>query len=156
MSTNLNARFLKTLSSNSKETILLQIEDDKPQVFTPKLLKWDEITIAEAIQLEDGRSASHDKSKQMNDIEQIIEEPNGIVLLRFFSFREPTNLSGTSPSRKSFSVFHSDRGIPTKEPQNYRFRSPMAEPVINDPQSPSSQGIGYGYNVLTNPNFTID
>jgi len=65
-------------------------------------------------------------------MEQIIEEPDGIILLRFRSFHEPTNLPSTSPSRKSFSDFHSDRGIPTKKPQNYRFKSPIAEPVIND------------------------
>ena len=51
----------------------------------------------------------------MNDITQIIEEPEGIVLLRFHSFREPTNIPTTSPGRKSFSDFHSDRGIPTKK-----------------------------------------
>ena len=53
MSTNLNTKILSTSPSNSTEAILLQIEDDKPQVFTPKLLKWDEITILEAIKLED-------------------------------------------------------------------------------------------------------
>jgi len=91
----------------------------------------------------------------MNDIEQIIEEPDGIVLLRFRSFREPTNLPRTSPSRNSFSNFDPDRGIPTKNPQNCRFKSPIAEPVTNDPPSPSSTGIGYRYNVLINSNFTI-
>ena len=115
MSANLNTKCLSTLSSNSKETILLQIEDDKPHVFTPKLLKWDEITIQEAIALEDAKSASHDKSNQMNDIEKIGEEPDGIVLLRFPSFCEPTNLPGTSPSRKWFLDFHIDRGIPIKK-----------------------------------------
>jgi len=40
----------------------------------------------------------------MNDIEQIIEVPDGIVLLRFRSFREPTNLPGASPGRKSFLI----------------------------------------------------
>jgi len=49
MSTNLNAKFLSTLPSNLRETILSQIEDDKPQVSTPKLLKWDDITIPKAI-----------------------------------------------------------------------------------------------------------
>jgi len=44
MPTNLNTRFLDPLSSNTQETILLQIEDDKPTVFNPKLLKWDEHT----------------------------------------------------------------------------------------------------------------
>ena len=38
MSSNLNTRFLNPLPSNSQETILLQIEDDKLTVFTPKAL----------------------------------------------------------------------------------------------------------------------
>jgi len=75
VSINLNTELLSTLPSNSKETILLQIKDDRPQVFTSKLLKWGEIIIPEAIELEDAQSASHDKSEQMNDIEQIIEDP---------------------------------------------------------------------------------
>ena len=44
MSTNLNTRFLRLLPSNLQETVLLQIEDGKLTIFTPKLLKWDEIT----------------------------------------------------------------------------------------------------------------
>ena len=68
MFTNLSTKRLRTLPSNSKETILLLIQGDKPQVFTPTLLKWDEITIPEAIELNDAQSASHAKSKQMNDI----------------------------------------------------------------------------------------
>ena len=156
MSTNLSTTLLHTLPSNSKETILLLIQGDKPQVFTLTLLRWDEITIPEAIELNDAQSVSHDKSKQMNDIEQIIEEADGVVLLRFCSFREPINLACTSVSRKSFSGCNSDRGIVTKKPLTYWFRSPIADPAINDPPSPSSYGIGYGYNVLTNPYFSID
>jgi len=38
MSSNLNTRFFNPLPSNFQETILLQIEDDKPTVFTPKAL----------------------------------------------------------------------------------------------------------------------
>ena len=76
MSTNLNTKFLNPLPSNAKQIALLQIEDDKPQVFTPKLLKWGGITIPEAIELVDAQAASIDKSRQMNDIEQIIEEPD--------------------------------------------------------------------------------
>jgi len=53
MSSNLNTRFLNPLPSNSKETILLQIEDDKPTIFTPKALKWDEITIPDVIELDE-------------------------------------------------------------------------------------------------------
>ena len=62
MSANLNTKVLSTLPSNSKETILLQIEDDKPQVFTSKLLKRDEITTPEGIELEDAQFASLGKS----------------------------------------------------------------------------------------------
>ena len=126
MSTNLSTKFLRTLTSNSKKTLLLQIHGDKPQVFTPKLLKWGEITIPEAIELDDAQSASHDISKQMSDVEQKIGEIDGVVLLRFCSFREPINLAGNSVGRKSFSGFHSDRGIVIKKPPNYWFRSPIS------------------------------
>lgn len=155
MSTNVNTKVLSTLRLNSKEKIILLIEDEKPHVFTTKLLKWDEITIPKAIELQHAQSASHDQSKQVNNIEQIIEELDGRILLRFCSSRELTNLSSTSAGRKSFSNFHSDTSILTKKPQNYRFRSPIAEPIINDPPSPSSARIAYGCNALTNPNFTI-
>jgi len=53
---------LSTLPSNSKETILLQIEDDKHQVFTLKLLKWDEIKIPEAVELDDAKFTCLGKS----------------------------------------------------------------------------------------------
>jgi len=77
MSTNFDTKFLNSLPSNTKETILLQTEDDKPQVFTPKLLKWDEVIIPKAIELEDAQFASYSEAKQMNGIEQIIEELDG-------------------------------------------------------------------------------
>ena len=51
MSTNSNTRFLNPLPLNSQEKILLQIEDEKPTVFTPKHLKWDEITLPDEIEL---------------------------------------------------------------------------------------------------------
>jgi len=51
MSSNLNTKFLNPLPSNSQKTVLLQIEDDKPTVFTPKALKWDEITIPDVIEI---------------------------------------------------------------------------------------------------------
>ena len=92
----------------------------------------------------------------MNDIEQIIEKTDGIVLLRFCCSREPINLAGTSVSRKSFSGCNSDRSIVTKKPLTYLLRSPIADLAINGPPSPSSYGIGYEYNVLTNPDFAID
>ena len=115
MSANLNTKFLNPLPSNTKEIVLLHIEDDKPQVFSPKLHKWDDITILEAIELKDAQATSIDKSRQMNDIKQIIEEPDGQVLSRFHSFRDSTNLPRTSASMKLFFDFHSKRSIPLEE-----------------------------------------
>ena len=100
MCANLNTKFLNTLPLNTKVTVLLQIEDHKPQVFTPKPLKRDAITIPEAIELEEAQPTSIDKSKQNIDIEQIIEEHFGRVLLRFYSFREPTDRPVASTTMK--------------------------------------------------------
>ena len=83
---NLNTKFLNTLPLNTKVTVLLQIEDDKPQVFTQKLLKQHAITIQEAVELEEAQPTSIDKSRQKIDIKQIIEEHFGRVLLRFRHF----------------------------------------------------------------------
>ena len=86
MCANLNTKFLNTLPLNTNVTVLLQIEDDKPQVFTPKHLKQDAITIPKAIVLEEAQPTSIGKSRQKIDIEQIIEEHFGRVLLRFGHF----------------------------------------------------------------------
>ena len=96
MCTNLNTKFLNTLPLNREVIVLLQIEDVKPQVFTPKLLKRDAITIPEAIELEAGQPTSIEKTRQKIDIGQILEEHFGRVLLRFCSFREPTDPPGAS------------------------------------------------------------
>ena len=97
---NLNTKFLNTLPLNTKVTVLLQIEDEKPQVFSPKLVKRDAITIPEAIEVEEAQPTSIEKSRQKINIEQIIEEHFSRVLLRFCSFREPTNPAGASTTRK--------------------------------------------------------
>ena len=70
MCASLNTKFLNTLPLNTKVTVLLQIEDDKPQVFTRKLLKWDAITIPYGIELE-AQLTSIDRCSQTKDIEQI-------------------------------------------------------------------------------------
>jgi len=74
MSTNLNTRFLDALPSNSQETVLLQIEDEKSTVFTPKLLKWDEITIPDELELQEPQQFSQIERRE---IDQIIEDPEG-------------------------------------------------------------------------------
>jgi len=56
---------------------LLQIEDDKSTVFTPKVLKWDEITIPDEIELQEPQRSAQIERR---DIDQIIEEPDGRVI----------------------------------------------------------------------------
>jgi len=98
LSSNLNTRFLNPLPSNSQEIILLQIEDDKPTVFTPKALKWDEITIPDVIELHEPQITAQIERR---DIEQIIEEPDGKVVLKFssLSFHEERSQPGPSNYR---------------------------------------------------------
>ena len=153
MSSNLNTRFLNPLPSNSQETILLQIEDDKPTVFTPKALKWDEITIPDEIELQEPQITAQIERR---DIDQIIEEPDGKVVLKFrsLSVREDPSLPNSSNYRRSFSDFSSQTG--NLDPsQRYRFRSPIPEPIV-DPPSPTSSGIGNTINMLTKLDFSID
>ena len=78
MSTNLNTRFLDPLPSNSQETVLLQIEDEKPTVFTPKLLKWDEITLLDELELQEPQQFSQIERRE---IDQIGEDPEGLSLI---------------------------------------------------------------------------
>jgi len=150
MSSNLNTRFFNSLPSNSQETILLQIEDDKPTVFTPKALSWDEITIPDVIELQEPQNTSQIERR---DIDQIIEEPDGLVILKFRSLsrREDPSLPGPSNYRRSFSDTSSQN---IGQSQRYRFRSPISKPII-DPPSPTSSGIANTINVLTKSNFTV-
>jgi len=83
MSTNLNTSFLNPLPSNSQETILLEIEDEKPTVFTPKLLKLDEITLPDELELYEPRPSVQIERR---DIDQIIEDADGWILLKFRFF----------------------------------------------------------------------
>jgi len=149
----LNTRFLNPLPSNSQETILLQIEDDKPTVFSPKALKWDKITIADVIELQEPQHSAQIKRR---DINQIIEEPDRRVILKFrsLSSREDPSLPGPSNYRRSFSECSSQTGN-LDHSQRYRFRSPILEPIV-DPPSPTSSGIGNTINVLTKLDFGID
>ena len=90
------------------------------------------------------------------DIDQIIEEPDGRVILKFrsLSSREDPSYSGPSNYRRSFSECSSQTGN-LDHSQRYRFRSPIPEPVI-DPPSPTSSGIGNTINILTKIDFDID
>jgi len=153
MSSNLNTRFLNPLPSNSQETILLQIEDDKPTVFTPTALKWDEITIPDVSELQEPQNSAQIERR---DINQIIEEHDGRVILKFrsVSCRENPSFPGPSNYRKSFSECSSQTGN-LDHSHRYRFRSPIPEPIL-DPPSPTSSGIGNTINMLTKLDFNID
>ena len=153
MSTNLNTRFLNPLPSNSQETILLQIEDEKPIVFTPKLLKWDEISLPDEIQLHEPQQPAQIERRE---IDHIVEEPDGRVILKFrsHSIREEPSAPGAFNFRRSFSEF-SSKSKPFDHSQRYRFRALIPERVP-DPPSPTSSGIGAAINVLTKPGFTIN
>jgi len=89
-------------------------------------------------------------------IDQIIEEPDGCVILKFRSLciRADPAIPGASNFRRSFSDY-SCRSEPLDHLQRYRFREPILEPVP-DPSSPTSLGIGAVINILTKPSFTID
>ena len=77
---------------------------------------------------------------ERRDIDQIIEEPDGWVILKFrsLSSHEDPSLPGPSNYRRFFSDTSSQN---IGHCQGYRFRSPIPEPII-DPPSPTSSGIG--------------
>ena len=96
----------------------------------------------------------HSAQIERCDIDQIIEEPDGRVILKFRSLsrHEDPSLPGPSNYRRSFADTSSQN---IGQSQRYRFRSPIPEPIIDSP-SPTSSGIGNTINVLTKSNFSID
>ena len=86
---------------------------------------------------------------ERRDIDQIIEEPDGRVILKFrsLSSREDPSLPGASNYRRSFSDTLSQN---IGQSKRYRFRSPIPEPII-DPPSPTS----VSYTHLTLPTKRI-
>ena len=82
MSTNLDPQYLSPLASNSEERVLLRIEDDKPTVFTPKLLKWEKNSLPDELEI---RNCVPQAQIEKRDVDQIVEEPDGRVILRFRS-----------------------------------------------------------------------
>ena len=117
------------------------------------MLKWDEITLPDELELQEPQQFSQIERRE---IDQIIEDPEGRVILKFRSrsIREEPASPGPSNFRRSFSEF-SSKSEPLDHPQRYRFQAPNPEPVIYPP-SPTSSGIGAVINVLTSPDFTID
>ena len=113
----------------------------------------DEITIPDVIELHEPQITAQIERR---DIEQIIEEPDGKVVLQFRSLSIHEERSQPSPSnyRRSFSDIASQTGnLDTSH--RYRFRTPIPEPIV-DPPSPTSTGIGNTINMLTKLDFSID
>ncbi|KAI5683613.1 hypothetical protein M9H77_04841 [Catharanthus roseus] len=99
LSSQLNPRF-KLVPTSRDETVLLHIDAEQSKTFTPKRLKWHEITIPDEFQIENPHPCPDIERKE---ISQIIEEPNGNVLIRFNSMREHGSSSiPMEPSRHSF------------------------------------------------------
>ena len=86
------------------ETILLQLEADKSRTFTPKTIKWEDITIPEFLVI-NHENPSSNPQQVLSDIE---EGTDGKVLVRFNSL----NISRSRPSFSRSSLidhFHSTR-----------------------------------------------
>ncbi|KAI5652975.1 hypothetical protein M9H77_30162 [Catharanthus roseus] len=97
LSSQLNPRF-KLIPTSRDETVLLHIEAEQSKTFTPKRLKWHEITIPDEFQIDN----PHPLHKERNEVSQIIEEPDGNVLIRFTSMRKHASSSTIQPGRHSF------------------------------------------------------
>ncbi|KAI5681135.1 hypothetical protein M9H77_02362 [Catharanthus roseus] len=120
LSSQLNPRF-KLIPTSRDETVLLHIDAEQSKTFTPKRLKWHEITIPDEFQIENPHPCPDIERKE---ISQIIEDPNGNVLIRFNSMREHGSPSiPMEPSRHSFA--HSRRQS-YAESSEQSFRMPHA------------------------------
>ncbi|KAI5677859.1 hypothetical protein M9H77_08809 [Catharanthus roseus] len=113
LSSQLNPRF-KMIPTSRDETVLLHIEAEQSKTFTPKRLKWHEITIPDEFQIENPHPFPH---IERNEISQIIEEPNGNVLIRFNSVREQ-EFGSTIPIDLVAIHLHIPEDVPLQNHQN--------------------------------------
>ncbi|KAI5640621.1 hypothetical protein M9H77_00412 [Catharanthus roseus] len=138
LSSQLNPRF-KMIPTSRDETVLLHIEAEQSKTFTPKRLKWHEITILEEFQIENAQPPPH---LERTEISQILEEPNGNILIRFNSMREPGSCSNFSiplePSRYSFAETSStDKSFNIPNPIHVYHKAPIPEVSTSPPLSPT-------------------
>jgi len=103
LSSQLNPKCL--LKPTLDETMLLKAESDNITTFTPKLLKWNEITIPKEFITQNTRPP---KNIAQKNIQQIIEETNGRGLIRFNSSKERSlsskSLENSELPRTSYST----------------------------------------------------
>ncbi|KAI5650221.1 hypothetical protein M9H77_36226 [Catharanthus roseus] len=119
LSSQLNPRF-KLIPTSRDETVRLHIEAEQSKTFTPKRLKWHEITIPDEFQIDNPHPL---RDIERNEVSQIIEEPDGNVLIRFNSMREHASSSTIQPGRHSFA--HSRR-CSFAESSEQSFRMPTS------------------------------
>ncbi|KAI5658800.1 hypothetical protein M9H77_27593 [Catharanthus roseus] len=124
LSSQLNPRF-KLIPISRDETVLLHIEAEQSKIFTPKRLKWHEITIPEEFQIENAQLPPH---LEKTEISQIIEEPNGNILIRFNSMREWGSSSNIPIESSRHSFAHPQRRSFT-EASEQSFRIPNSNHV---------------------------
>ena len=136
MTSQINPKFNRKISPKN-ETILLQVDAASPSTFTPKTLKWNEITIPEFFITNNEQIPRNLEQREVN---QIIEEPDGKITIKFKTSK-PDHISSSSTARHSFSGHSS---INFKEPieqtnpnhPKYHFKNPV--PEFHNFSSPSS------------------
>ncbi|KAG5385209.1 hypothetical protein IGI04_036679, partial [Brassica rapa subsp. trilocularis] len=135
-------RIRHVLESDSKddkgETTILAVhsKDTPTATYTPKQLKWDEITIPDQWKIE---ITQPPRNFEQKNISKIIEQKDGKILLRFGSYRDPLPPRISSyHSRASFSEYRTGQSSTnsetesvnqnTKQDEPIRFKAPIAEP----------------------------
>ncbi|KAG5374115.1 hypothetical protein IGI04_042561 [Brassica rapa subsp. trilocularis] len=126
------------LQDDKGETTILAVhsKDTPTTTYTPKQLKWDEITIPDQWKIE---ITQPPRNFEQKNISKIIEQKDGKILLRFGSYRDPLPPRISSyHSRASFSEYRTGQSSTnsetesvnqnTKQDEPIRFKAPIAEP----------------------------
>ena len=147
------------------QTTLFKVKQGKANTYVPQMSDWNEITIPDEWQIQ---TQTIPKTLTEKKIDQIIEEPDGKVLIRFNSSRElPSTSSNTDyqTARSSYSSCSFDRSntFDNSQPisQGYKVheKSPIPE-IVDDIPSPTRSDMDPPWfstlNVLTKVGFQID
>ena len=140
LSSQLNPKCI--LNASSDETMLLKSESDDVTTLTPKLLKWNEITLSEVFIIQNTRPPRNIAQK---NIQQIIEEPDGRVLIGFYSskgFNSSKERSLSSKSLENLELPRTSYSMPCRsasydypkdnqveDTQKIYYKAPIAEPI---------------------------
>lgn len=126
------------LQDDKGETTILAVhsKDTPTATYTPKQLKWDEITIPDQWKID---ITQPPRNFEQKNISKIIEQRNGKIILQFGSFREQLPPRITSyHSRASFSEYRTGNSSADSETESVnqnikqdnsiKFKAPIAEP----------------------------